>query len=328
MIVQSIKAFAHGLAALAVALVLGGGTAQAEWPEKPVRIIVPFAAGSTPDAVARVMAEGLQAEIPGSTFVVENKPGASGNLGTEAVAKADPDGATMGLSIGGPLAINTLLFANLKYDPRKEIAAVSQLVTQASILAVHKSVGVKTVAELVTALKADPQKFTYGSIGAGSLSHLAMEAIAQKAGVKLVHLPMQGSPAAMTALLRGDVQVACLPSIAVSQHANSGDIVILAVTTPERSPFLPAVPTLKESGIAVEADAWNGFIAPAGVAPDVLARMHAMTVKVLSHPEVRGKLEAQQMVPVGSSPAQFRALIDAEIARWAPVIQAAGIKIN
>ena len=313
---------------LALAVLFAGGPARAEWPSKPVRIIVPFAAGSTPDAVARVMAEGFQAEMPGSAFVVENKPGASGNLGTEAVAKAEPDGATMGLSIGGPLAINTLLFSNLKYDPAREIAAVSQLVTQASILAVHKSVGVKTVGELVAALKAEPQKYTFGSIGVGSLSHLAMEAISQKAGVKLVHLPMQGSPAAMTALLRGDVQLACLPSIAVSQHAGSGDIVILAVTTPERSPFLPQVPTLKESGIGVEADAWNGFIAPAGVAPDVVARMSAMTAKVLARPEVRAKLAAQQMVPVGSTPAQFRALIDAEIARWAPVIRAAGIKIN
>lgn len=318
------------LTALALLLAPSVASAQtpAAWPTKPVRIIVPFGAGSTPDAVARLMAEGFQAEMPGAVFVVENKAGASGNLGTEAVAKAEPDGATIGLSIGGPLAINTLLFSTLKYDPAKDIVAVSQLVTQASILAVHKSVGARTVAELVSALKADPQKFTFGSIGAGSLSHLAMEAIAQKAGVKLVHLPMQGSPAAMTALLRGDVQVACLPSIAVSPHAGSGDITLLAVSTPERSPYLRELPTLKESGIAVEADAWLGLIAPAGLAPEILAKLHAMTVKVLARPEVRAKLEAQQMVPVGSSPAQFRALIDAEVSRWAPVIQAGGIKIN
>ena len=302
--------------------------APAAWPSKPVRIIVPFAAGSTPDAVARVMADGFQAELPGATFVVENKPGASGNLGTEAVAKAEPDGATIGLSIGGPLAINTLLFSTLKYDPGKDIAAISQLVTQASILTVHKSVGAKSVADLLAALKADPQKFTFGSIGVGSLSHLAMEAIAQKAGVKLVHLPMQGSPAAMTALMRGDVQVACLPSIAVSPHAGNSDIALLAVSTPERSPFLPNLPTLKESGVPVEADAWLGLIAPAGLAPEIVERLHALTVKVLARPEVKAKLEAQQMQPIGSSPKQFRALIDAEIARWAPVIQAGGIKIN
>jgi tripartite-type tricarboxylate transporter receptor subunit TctC len=316
----------------ALALLLGVAQVQAQgattWPTKPVRIIVPFGAGSTPDAVARVMAEGFQAEMPGATFVVENKPGASGNLGTEVVAKAEPDGATIGISIGGPLAINTLMFSSLRYDPAKDLVAVSQLVTQASLLAVHRSVGAKSVADLVAALKADPQKFTFGSIGVGSLSHLAMEAIAQKAGVKLVHLPMQGSPAAMTALMRGDVQVACLPSIAVSPHAASSDITILAASTPERSPYLREVPTLKESGVPVEADAWLGLIAPAGTAPEVVAKLHAMTVKVLGRPEVRSKLEAQQMVPVGSSPEQFRALINAEIGRWAPVIQAAGIKIN
>lgn len=316
----------------ALALLLGVAQVQAQgattWPTKPVRIIVPFGAGSTPDAVARVMAEGFQAEMPGATFVVENKPGASGNLGTEVVAKAEPDGATIGISIGGPLAINTLMFSSLRYDPARDLVAVSQLVTQASLLAVHRSVGAKSVADLVAALKADPQKFTFGSIGVGSLSHLAMEAIAQKAGVKLVHLPMQGSPAAMTALMRGDVQVACLPSIAVSPHAASGDITILAASTPERSPYLREVPTLKESGVPVEADAWLGLIAPAGIAPEIVAKLHAMTVKVLGRPEVRSKLEAQQMVPVGSSPEQFRALINAEIGRWAPVIQAAGIKIN
>lgn len=315
-----------------LALALGATHALAQggsaWPTKPVRIIVPFGAGSTPDAVARVLAEGFQAEMPGSTFVIENKPGASGNLGTETVAKAAADGATIGLSIGGPLAINTLLFSSLKYDPGTDIIAVSQLVTQASLLAVHKSVGARSVADLVAALKADPQKFTFGSIGVGSLSHLAMEAIAQKAGVKLVHLPMQGSPAAMTALMRGDVQLACLPSIAVSPHAASGDITILAASTPERSPYLRDVPTLKESGIPVEADAWLGLIAPAGMAPEIVAKLHAMTVKVLARPEVRSKLEAQQMVPVGSSPEQFRALINAEISRWAPVIRAGGIKVN
>ena len=151
---------------------------------------------------------------------------------------------------------------------------------------------------------------------------------AQKAGVKLVHLPMQGSPAAMTALMRGDVQVACLPSIAVSPHAGNSDIALLAVSTPERSPFLPNLPTLKESGVPVEADAWLGLIAPAGLAPEIVERLHALTVKVLARPEVKAKLEAQQMQPIGSSPKQFRALIDAEIARWAPVIQAGGIKIN
>lgn len=318
------------LAALLLALALSGvsAAAQTSWPSRPVRIMVPFGPGSTPDLVARLLAEFYQAELPGSTFVAENKPGASGTLGTEAVAKAEPDGATIGVSIGGPLAINTILFSNLKYDPAKDIAAVTQLVTQSSILAVNKSTGAASVAELVAALKAHPGKFTFGSIGTGSLSHLAMEAIAQAAGVKLVHLPMQGSPAAMTALLRNDVQLACLPSIAVTPQAASGEIRMLAVSTPRRSPFVPELPTLKESGIDVEADTWMGLIAPGGTPREIVDKLHRLTAKALASPSIKERLAALQMEPVGNLPAEFRAVIDAEVIRWAPVIKAAGIKVN
>ena len=150
------------------------------WPPKTVRIIVPFGAGSTPDIVARVVADGLSRKYPGSAFVVENKPGASGNIGTDAVAKAAPDGATIGISIGGPLAINTLLFSNLPYDPRKDIAPITQLVTQPSALVVNNDLKVNTVAELIALVKANPGKYNFASIGNGSLSHLAMEALAFK----------------------------------------------------------------------------------------------------------------------------------------------------
>ena len=313
---------------LALAATCVSAAAQTAWPSKPVRIIVPFGPGSTPDLVARLLAEFYQAELPGSTFVAENKAGASGTLGTEAVAKAEPDGATIGVSIGGPLAINTILFSTLKYDPAKDIAAVSQLVTQSSILAVNKSTGAANVAELIAALKADPGKFTFGSIGTGSLSHLAMEAIAQAAGVKLVHLPMQGSPAAMTALLRNDVQLACLPSIAVTPQAGSGEIRMLAVSTPRRSPFLPELPTLKESGVDVEADTWMGLIAPGGTPPAIIEKLHQLTVKALASEAIKARLAALQMEPVGNSPAEFRAVINAEVGRWSPVIKAAGIKVN
>ena len=176
--------------------------AAQEWPAKTVRIMVPFGPGSTPDIVARLIADGLKKEYPDSVFVVENKPGASGNLGTDAVAKAAPDGSTIGVSIGGPLAINTLLFTNLPYDPRKDIAAVTQLITQPSALAVNPDLKVNSVAELVALIKANPGKYNFSSIGNGSLSHLAMEAIAIKAGTKLVHVPYTSSPQAITAVHR------------------------------------------------------------------------------------------------------------------------------
>ena len=298
------------------------------WPPKTVRILVPFGAGSTPDIVARVVADGLSKKYPGSAFVVENKPGASGNIATDAVAKAAPDGSTIGVSIGGPLAINTLLFSKLPYDPRKDIAPITQLVTQPSVLAVNPELKVNTVGELVALLKANPGKYNFASIGNGSLSHLAMEAIAIKSGTKLVHVPYPSSPQAITAVIRGDAQMACLPAISVTPQAKAGKVKILAVSTAKRSPYLPDVPTLKESGIDVEADAWNGLIAPGATPKPIIDQINKDVVDIIKQPAVRDKLAAQLMEPAGSTPEQFRALIDGEIARWAPVIKAANVKVN
>jgi tripartite-type tricarboxylate transporter receptor subunit TctC len=298
------------------------------WPPKTVRIVVPFGAGSTPDIVARIVADGLSRKYPKSAFVVENKPGASGNIATDAVAKAAPDGATIGISIGGPLAINTLLFSNLPYDPRKDIAPITLLVTQPSALAANPDLKVNTVAELVALLKANPGKYNFASIGNGSLSQLAMEAIAIKSGAKLVHVPYPSSPQAITAVIRNDAQMACLPAISVTPQAKAGKVKILAVTTAKRSPYLPDVPTLKESGIDVEADAWNGLIAPGATPKPVIDQINKDVVDIIKQPAVRDKLAAQLMEPVGSTPQEFRARMNGEITRWAPVIKAANVKVN
>jgi tripartite-type tricarboxylate transporter receptor subunit TctC len=301
--------------------------AAQDWPTKTVRIVVPFGPGSTPDMVARLIADRLQQKLAQS-FVIENKPGASGNLGTDAVAKAEPDGATIGVSIGGPLAINTLLFSKLPYDPAKDIAPITQLITQPSALVVNSTLGVNSVAELVALLKREPGKYNFGSIGNGSLSHLAMEAIALKSGTQMVHVPYPGSPQAMTAVLRGDVAMACLPAIAVTPHVASGKVKILAVSTGKRSALLPDIPTLKEAGIDVEADAWMGLIAPARTPEAAIAKIHDEVVDAIKAPEAREKLATQLMEPVGNSPAEFRAVIEREIARWSPVIKAIDLKIN
>ena len=313
--------------ALAASLLALVPAAAQEWPTKPVKVIVPFAPGSTPDVVARLVADRLQQKL-GQSFVIDNKPGASGNLGTDAVAKAEPDGATIGVSIGGPLAINTLLFSKLPYDPAKDIAPVTQLITQPSALVVNNSLGVNSVAELVALLKREPGKYNFGSIGNGSLSHLAMEAIALRSGTQMVHIPYPGSPQAMTAVLRGDVQMACLPAIAVTPQLGSGKVKILAVSTVQRSALLPDIPTLKEAGIDVEADAWMGLIAPARTPDAVIAKIHDEVVEAIKIPELRDKLATQLMEPVGNSPAEFRAVIEREIARWSPVIKAIDLKIN
>jgi len=297
-----------------------------EWPSRTVTIIVPFIAGSTPDSLARILAEGLQQRL-GVAFVVENRAGASGNTGTAAVAKAVPDGHTLGVSIVGPLVINALLFPKMPYETEKDIAPISILASQPSVLVVSPGVAAEDVASLLAAIKSAPDKYTYGSIGRGSLSHLAMASLALKAGVNLVHLPFPGSPATVTALLRGDVQMAVMPAGSVVPLAAEGKLRLLAVTSPQRSPLLPALPTLREAGVVgVEADAWVGLIAPAQISEPVLAKIHQQILLVLGSEVVIEKLKAQLMVPIASSPAAFKAVLRDERGRWAPIIAAGGIK--
>src|SRR6201996_5522980 len=211
------------LAAFAGLWLVALPAAAQDWPSKPVRVVVPFGPGSTPDVVARLLADHLQKKL-GQPFIIDNKPGASGNIGTDAVAKAAPDGTTIGVSIGGPLAINTLLFSKLPYDPRTDITPVTQLVTQPSALAINPKLAVADVKELVALLRREPGRYNFGSIGNGSLSHLAMEAIALAAGTTMVHIPYASSPAAMTAIIRGDVQMGCLPAISVTPQAATGAV--------------------------------------------------------------------------------------------------------
>jgi tripartite-type tricarboxylate transporter receptor subunit TctC len=313
------------LSVLVLTLVCNPLGAQ-EWPSRAVTIIVPFIAGSTPDSLARIVAEGLQQRL-GTPFVVENRAGASGNTGTAAVAKATPDGHTLGVSIVGPLVINALLFAKMPYETDKDIAPISILAAQPSVLVVSPGVAADSVESLLTAIRRDPDKFTYGSIGRGSLSHLAMASLAIKAGVNIVHLPFPGSPAAVTALLRGDVQMAVLPAASIAPLAAEGKLKLLAVTSPQRSVLLPSLPTLREAGIAgVEADAWVGLIAPAGTSESVLAKIHKEITAILADGAVVEKLKTQYMVAIASSPEAFKAVLKEEHGRWAPIIAAGGIK--
>ncbi len=308
-------------------LLAAAPAAAQDWPDRSVKLIVPFAAGSTPDIVARLLTDRLQ-QRSGRVFVVENRPGASGNTGTDAIAKAEPNGATIGISIGGPLAINTLLFSNLPYDPAKDIAPVTQLITQPSALVINADIALDGVAELIALLRRDPGKYSFASIGNGSLSHLAMEAIALKSRTKLVHVPYASSLQAVTAVMRGDVQMACLPAISVTPQLATGKVKILAVSTAQRSSLLPDIPTLKEAGVDVEADAWMGLIAPGRTPEGVVRKIHDAVVEVIRNSELRGKLAAQLMEPVGNSPAEFRTVIAHEIVRWAPVIKALDLNIN
>lgn len=304
---------------------LGLSAANAmDWPTRPVRVIVPQIAGSTPDVVARLFADGMQEKL-GVPFVVENKTGAFGNIGTDAIAKADPDGYTIGVSFAGPLALNKVLYTHLPYNPDRDLTPITVITTQPSILAVDTKLGVSTVSELVALLRRNPDKYSYGSVGSGSLTHLAMELLAKESGTKLLMIPYQSSPQAVLALIRGDAQMLCVPAISVVSQLQSDRIKALAVSSAQRSPLLPDLPTLKESGLDVIAEAWIGLVAPANIDPAILKKIHEASLQVISSPAFAEKLKPQFMTPVGNSQAEFKALLKSELDRWSPVVKALNI---
>jgi len=242
-------------------------------------------------------------------------------MGTDAIAKAAPDGYTLGVSIVGPLVNNKHLYKKMPYDPARDLAPIMIAVTQPSVLVVKSEMPANNLAELVTELKKRPGKFNYASIGNGSLSHLTMELIAQKSGTEIVHVPYAGSGQAVLALMAGDADIACLPALAVLPHVKSGKIRILGASTAKRSSLLPDVPTLKEQGLAdVDAGAWIGVVAPAATPKALLQRMHKEIAAVLQEPDVVQALRAQMMEVVGGSSESFGAFMREEDERWTPVI--------
>lgn len=298
------------------------------WPTGPVRVVVPFDAGSTPDQVARVVAEKL-ATRHGHAMVVENKSGASGNIGTDAVAKAAPDGQTIGVSIAGPLAVNPLLFKKMPYDPARDFELLTVAVSQPSVLVVALKHSIGSPKELLNLLKSNKANFSFASIGAGSVSHLAMETLAAGAGVDVVHVPYRGSGAAVIAILSGEVDMALLPAAAVMPHVKAGKLRALAVASAKRSSSLPDLPTLAESGLPdVQADAWIGFIAPAKTPAPIAKKLHEQITQILAEPEVKDRLRSQYMDVVGNTPTEFRALLTADMTRWKPVIQKHNIQLD
>lgn len=314
-----ISRFRRTLLLAALALPCGLAFAQ-DWPQAPVRVVVPFDAGSTPDLAARVIGERLAARLH-QPFVVDNKSGAAGNIGTDAVAKADPDGRTIGVSIAGPLGVNSLLFRKMPYDTVKDIDLVTIAVSQPSVLVVSSKLATADAKQLSALLKGDA-KLSFASIGAGSISHLAMAALVAQAGGDAVHVPYRGSGAAVTAVLGGQVDMALLPAAAVMPHVKAGKLRALAVASPARSPSLPELPTLAESGLPdIKGDAWIGFIAPAGTPAAIVKRLHEQIAQVLAEPAVKDKLRAQYMDPVGNSPEEFRRLLASDVARWKPVVE-------
>jgi tripartite-type tricarboxylate transporter receptor subunit TctC len=315
------------LLALLLFLLATGASAES-WPTRPVKLIVPFPPGSSPDLVARILAERLTPAF-GQPFVVENRPGAGGMLGTGLVAKADPDGYTFGISIPGPLAVNTALYRKMEYDPFRDLAPVSLVAFSPNVLVVDPKLNVNTVKEFVAAVKAQPGKLNYGSVGNGSASHLTMELLKQIAGIDIVHVPYPGSPQVNTALLNGQIAAGFIVPATAMPQVQAGRLRALGATTTVRSAVLPDVPTVAEQGFpGFESTAWIAMVAPAKTPKAIIDRVSQATVSILRTPEVRQKLQGIYFQPVGTAPEGLATLMRDERDRWAKVIKATGAKAD
>jgi tripartite-type tricarboxylate transporter receptor subunit TctC len=314
-----------GVVAAVAVLCAGGGAGAQEWPQRPVKIVVGFGPGSTPDLMGRLLAERLQPRL-GQPFVVENKAGAGGNLAADAVAKAQPDGYTIAVTIPGPMVVNPLIM-ELGYDLKTEIAPVTILGTQPSVLVVNPGLEAANLRQLIDVLKKSPGKYNYASVGVGSISHLSMELIAQASGTEVVHVPYKASPESANAVITGEAHMAALPPLAVIGHIQAGKLRVLAVTTPKRWPSLPDVPTFAESGLpAVQAEAWMALIATAKTPPAVIDRLYAEVKAVLALDETKEQMAKLSFQPVGNTPAEFAAVLRAEEVRWSAVVDRAGLR--
>ncbi len=295
------------------------------YPTKPIRMIVAYPPGGGTDIVGRMMAQKLTESL-GQTVVIDNRGGAAGGIGTEIAAKSLPDGYTILMGNVAPNAINVSLYAKLGYDPVKDFEPVSLVASTPNILVVHPSLAVKTVPDLIALAKSKPGTLNYPSAGIGSSSHLAGELFDNLAGVKMVHVPYKGGGPAITDLLGGQMQLMFATMPAAMPHVRAGKLRAVAVTSPKRSQAMPELPTIGETLKGYDASTWYGVLAPARTGRPVVTRLHDEIVKVLAVVETRDRLVAQGFEPVGSSPAEFAAYIKSEIAKWARVIKAAGIK--
>lgn len=294
------------------------------YPSKPVRVVIPYPPGSTPDIVGRALSERLQKSLA-QPFVVENRTGAGGNVGTEAVAKAAPDGHTLLVAVNGPIAVNKHLYRSLPFDPDKDLMPISLLASAPQMLVVKPSLDVDDFKSFVQRARQNPGRWSYGSAGSGSASHLTMELLKSNAGLFLVHIPYRGFPPALTDLLGGNIETMFAIIPAVLPQVRAGRIKGIAVTSLRRSALAPDVPSVAELGYPqLESLAWIGLLAPAGIAREVVSRLSAATVQGMQGQETRDALAKQGFDVVASSPEEFSRWIKAESAKWAVVIRASG----
>ena len=317
---------------LGLACLVGINTVQAQvqanWPTRPIKLVVPYGPGSSPDVIARIISEKLSTRL-GQAVVIENRIGAGGNTGTGSVAKAAGDGYTFVISTNGPLVYNTVLYKKLSYDPFTELRPVVLAGGQSNVCAVRSDTGINTLSDLVMAMRNKPGQFNFSSTGIGSLSQLGVELLKVKTDTYAVHIPYVSSPLAIMAVLQGDVQFACVPAVAVLPQVKAGKMRALAVSTAKRSQFLPDVPTMKEAGFAgIENVAWMAVMAPATTPTDIVQRVNQEINAILALPDVKEKLSAQYMEPIGGTESELKSFMLQELRVMTPVIKRTGVTID
>jgi len=317
----------HLASTLLVCMPLLAAAQASDFPNKAIRLIVPFPPGGATDAAARLVATKMS-EQWGQPVLVDNRAGAGGNVGSDLVAKSPADGYTLVMGVTGSHAINTSLYSKMPYDPVADFVAISQVAVVPNVLVVHPSVPARNLAELVALAKKEPGKLNYASLGNGTAAHLGMEMLKTEAGVDISHTPYKGSAPAVSDLLGGQVQMMVdgLPS--ALPHVKAGKLRAIALTSLRRSPSLPDLPTIAETYPGFYADAWSGLFAPKGTPPPVVDKLSTEVQRILKLPDVREKLAALGAEPVGSTQAEFTAHVKREIDKWAKVVKTSGAKVD
>lgn len=320
---------AGSIALLAAAIGLAPkAMAQGAFPNKPVRIVVPFVAGGTTDIVARLVAARLS-QVWGQSVVVENRGGAGGNIGAEAVVKSAPDGYTILMASGSIVTVNPHIYKKMPFDAKKDLIPVTNVASGPQLLVVANSVPAKNLKEFIALAKSQPGKLNFGSAGIGSQVHMAGESFLFAAGIEAQHIPYKGEAAAYTDLAANQVQFVVGNIAAASGHVTAGRARALGVTSAKRSPMMPEVPTLAEAGLAgFENTGWFGFMVPAGTPKAIVDKIYQDTAKILSETDIKARLFVQGMSPVGNNPADFAKEIDAEFDRWAKIVAGRKIQSN
>jgi len=322
---MKLKRLMKGIAFACLALMAGAAWSQ-QYPSKPVRIIAPFAPGGGTDFIARLIAQKLSERL-GQQVLVENKPGAGGNLGTEFAVRAAPDGYTL-LLVAGSYTVNPSLY-KLSFDPVNDITPIVQLSQGPFLVAVHPSVPAKTLKEFIDLAKQQPEKFSYGSSGSGSITHLASELFLEMARIKVTHVPYKGTGPALNDTIAGNVQLVFGSVATTLQYAKSGRLRSLAVTTSKRIPAAPEVPTVAEAGVpGYEVILWHGLVGPKGIPRAIVERLNREANEALKAKDMEQLLSTDGVSPAGGTPEQFHAQIKADIDRWRAVVQRSGVKVE